>query len=289
MVLDITSHPGCHIKCPHSSAEQICCSGGRPAASCRRCNISQTFSSVFLLSGLRIPLHFGAHSCLFGSRVFLWAFGTFIDPSGTPNALLCVAVREPPAAPAGTDRGWGSEYQDEELRSGFQCLSWPTGFAQPRSYSSHLGGQPERMDGPIQNHPHYNSECMRFVPYTKAAWPRKHLPLGVEGRKAGTDHIQKQPNHTKSPFNLFQLAVQKYTGNPRYLQSRDLWFQTCTALFAPRSSPAHTAMLQAASAADTRSMCLYRTPSKWPFSSPESMRGRPSQVPHRCTLFNPCG
>lgn len=83
----------------------------------------------------------------------------------------------------------------------------------------------------------------------------------MDGHREATETYKKS-------FNLFQLAVQKYPGNPRYLQSRDLWFQTCTALLAPRSSPAHTVMLQAASAADTQPMCLYKAPSGQPFQLP---------------------
>lgn len=118
---------------------------------------------------------------------------------------------------------------------------------------------------------------MKGVTYdhTQTGLPRKHTPFGVEGKRAEMDGLTEATGAcTKSPFNLFQLVVQKYTGNPRYLQSRDLWFKTCRALLAASSSPAHTVMLQAARVADTRPMCLYKAPSEWPFSCPDSLSKR---------------
>lgn len=129
---------------------------------------------------------------------------------------------------------------------------------------------------------------MHVLFIVKVVLPRKHSPLREEGRRAEMD----VPKQTKSPFNLFQLAVQKYTGNPWYLQSRDLWFQTCTVLLAPRSSPAHTVMLQAASGADTQPVCLYKAPSEWPFSCPDAWGGSPSphpQVPTSMLFLTPYG
>lgn len=109
--------------------------------------------------------------------------------------------------------------------------------------------------------------------------PENTNPLEWEAEGQRKTYIEKQLKHTKSPFNLFQLAVQKHTGNPGYLQSRDLWFPTCTVRLAPHSSPAHMAVLQAARGIDTTACVSLRSPSEWPFCHPDSMTGRLSH-PH---------
>lgn len=99
------------------------------------------------------------------------------------------------------------EHHDEELRAGFQFMSWPTGLHSP-AITDPTWGAAREGEWP-QSHPITIPKACTTVKgvtydHTQTGLPRKHAPCGVEGKRAEMDGLTEAMGAcTKSPFNLF--------------------------------------------------------------------------------------